>query len=160
MIWLFAAPVHKLQKLDADLASSTSRGIADSSAKGLKTHINKYVDFCQEYDLYLFSPEVLQFRRYLQHLTKTHNSPDSMRNYISGAKSLYLIMGHQPPEISDYLYRLTLRGITRDKGHTPKQAQPVTPQMLVELYHWVDLQEPVQLVSWTATLVGFYMFFA
>ena len=96
-------------------------------------------------------------RRYLQYLTRTHNSIQSMKGYVSGARTLFELAGFEPPPW-DYLYQLTVRGITRDKGHVVKRAQPVTPKLLIDVYPYVKTEDELQLVAWVGTLLGFYMF--
>ena len=150
--------VAMLQDLDDRLAKSTAQGWAKGSGKGLKTHIQKYVEFCKLYKLYLFNCDGLQIRRYLEHLTETHSSIDSMKNYISGVRTLLELMGYKPPPWTDYLYRLTVRGITREKGHVVKQAAPLTPFILVEISKLLNPKDVRQLVAWNVTLLGFYTF--
>ena len=150
--------MERLAALDRRLARSTSHGFAGRTAKNIKTQINKYVEFCQYYGLFIFETDGLQFRRYLEYLTNTHKSMDSMKNYISGARTLYEIMGFTPPHWSDYLYRLTAQGITRDLGHVVQRAFPVTSTLLVDIYAHVDPRKVEELVAWNVTLLGFYTF--
>ena len=82
----------------------------------------------------MFDNRPLHFRRYLEHLTETHNSIDSMKNYAGGARILFEIIRFDPPSPTDYLYKLTARGISRDKDHVVKRAQPITPKLLVDVY--------------------------
>ena len=154
----FAVLFSKLQELDKQLAASTSHGFAGTTARGLCSKIEKYVVFCKNYGLYLFNGEVLQVRRYLQYLTKTHNSIQSMKGYVAGAHTLFELVGFEPPPWDDYMYQLTVRGITRDKGHVVKRAQPVTPKLLVDIFPFVITAHELELVAWVVTLVGFYMF--
>ena len=148
--------VEGLQALDDKVAAATLKGLANTSTKSLRTHINAYVHFCQKYDLYMFETSPLHLRRYLLHLSETHKSVDSMKNYIAGVKNFYLLMGREPPDTSDYLYKLTVTGLTRIKGHVTKQAAPVTPQLLLDLFPYVQFTDPRELVAWVATVVNFY----
>ena len=157
--WSFVVnQLHRLAELDRRLPRSTANAFAANSGRGLRTHINKYVQFCKQYGLYLFNNQVLQFRRYLEHLRLTHKSVDSMKNYVGGARTLFEIMGFKPPSWADHLYKLTARGITRELGHVVKRAQPVTPRLLIDVSKHVDLRHQIQLVAWNATLLGFYTF--
>ena len=151
----FVVLMLKLAELDKGLAKSTAHGFAKTTGRSLRTYINSYVSFCQDYGLYLFNGEVLQARRYLQHLSRTHKSIQSMKNYVGGARSLFEIMGFQPPPWEDYLYQLTVQGITRQKNHVVKKALPITPQLLVDIYPYVNTQQVFELVVWTGTLLGF-----
>ena len=137
----------------------TLLGVGYSSSRGLRTHINAYVEFCTIYSLYIFNSSVLQIRRFVGHLSKSLQSPDSMKCYVSGVRNLFLLIGREPPDISDYIYGLTMKGITRFKGHMVKRALPVTPELLVHVFAQVDFTDNRQLVAWVALLVGFYTFF-
>ena len=149
----------RLQELDQLVATHTLKGLGDGTSHGLKTHVNTYVTFCTMFGLYLFTNTVDHFRRFVSHLTKTHSSIDSIKNYVSGAKNLFMIMGFQPPHIAGYIYNLTVKGITRVKDHVVKRALPVTPELLADLFPHVDLTDTKQVVVWVALLVGFYSFF-
>ena len=151
--------VERLRTLDDRVAFATLKGLANTSTQSLRTHINAYVQFCQKYDLYMFDTAPLHFRRYLIHLSETHKSVDSMKNYIAGAKNFYLLLGKEPPDTSDYLYKLTVTGLTRLKGHVTKRAAPVTPQLLLDLFPYVNFVDKRQLVAWVATVVNFYTLF-
>ena len=119
-------------------------------------HINSYVNFCTHYYYDVFPVDSLQARRYLQYLSYFHKTVDSSKGYVSGMRSLHEIFRFEPPE-GDYLYHLTVNGIRRDKAHVVKQAAPLTPEILVGMYGRVDFRCGVQVATWTALLIGFYL---
>ena len=123
---------RKLQELDEQLAVSTSHGFASGTGRGLRSRIEKYVKFCKDFGLYLFNGDALQACRYLQYLTRTHKSIQSMKNYVSGARALFELAGFGPPPWLDYMYQLTVRGISRDSDQVVKWAQPVSPVILAD----------------------------
>ena len=129
------------------------------SVKAFKTHINAYVKFCQKYKLLMFNSSVMQLRRYALELTDTHDSVDSIKNYVGGVRKLFALMNFPEPDIGDYVYGLTIKGITRDKGHVVRRAHPVTPDLLVSMYGKVNTQDIRHIVAWVAVLLGFYAFF-
>ena len=98
-------------------------------------------------------------RRYLLYLSETHQSVESMKNYISGVKNFFHLMGKEPPDTGDYLYKLTVTGLTRIKAHVVKRAEPVTPGLLLDLHAQVDFNSKKELVAWVATMVNFYTLF-
>ena len=49
-------------------------------------------------------------------------------------------------------------GLKRVMDHTIKQAAPITPQLLLKLSKVVNYKDKVELIAWTTTLLGFYMF--
>ena len=42
--------------------------------------------------------------------------------------------------------------------HTVKQAEPITPPILVRMSKVVNYKDKIETISWAATLMGFYMF--
>ena len=148
-----------LAQLDRQVAYSTMHGLAPSSTKNFKTHINTYVRFCQLYRLPMFPADTFQMRRYLQYLAGFHESVDSSKAYISGVRSLHMLLDVEAPDISHYLYGLTAQGIRRLKGHMVKQAAPFTPDIIAGIYHLVDFSQPKQVASYIAILLGFLTLF-
>ena len=141
------------------MAAHTLHGITGASAKGFKTHVNAYVRYITIHDLSMFDSRVCHFQCYAAHLEDTHNSVDSIKNYVHGAVKLYTIMGFKVPDVTDYMYSLTIKGITRFKDHVVKRAQPLYPDMLASMQGFVNLTDLQQVVAWVAILLGFFMFF-
>ena len=42
--------------------------------------------------------------------------------------------------------------------HEVKQAEPITPEILLRMGRMVDYRDPIDKVAWVGTLLGFYMF--
>ena len=51
-----------------------------------------------------------------------------------------------------------LTGLKRTMLHAVKQAAPITPQLLVKMSKVVNYKDRIEVIAWTATLLGFYMF--
>ena len=150
---------ERLKRLDEEMEQKTLKGLAGGSYKNFRVHVNAYVQFCILFGLAVFDSGVLQFRRFTTHLQRTHKSVESVKQYVSGAKKLFLLFKMPPPDISDYMYSLTLKGILREKGHIIKRASPVNPHLLASMFEFVDVNDITQMVTWVALLLGFYMFF-
>ena len=54
--------------------------------------------------------------------------------------------------------RMFINGLKRIMPHTLKQAEPITPELLLRLSKVVNYKDQVELVAWTGLLLGFYMF--
>ena len=52
---------------------------------------------------------------------------DSVRNYISGIRTLHLVTGVKLPDLNDYEFKLTFTGLAKQMKVPVKQAQPITP---------------------------------
>ena len=49
-------------------------------------------------------------------------------------------------------------GLKATMPHAVKQAEPVTPEILVTLSRVVNYTDTVEVIAWTGLLLGFYMF--
>ena len=54
--------------------------------------------------------------------------------------------------------KMFITGLKRIMTHEVKQAEPVTPELLLKLSKVVNYRDKVEIVAWTALLLGFYMF--
>ena len=85
--------VYMLHQLDVVVAQHTLHGLAVSTTRNLKTHVNAYVSFCSKYGLAMFRADSLQMQRYIAHLGESHESVDSMKDYMSGVRTLHFLLG-------------------------------------------------------------------
>lgn len=95
---------------------------------------------------------------YIQYLSRSLKSPQSIRNYISGIKTLHLLLNLPFPDLKDLSVRLTLLGIDKSLSHIPQPAQPMTVEILLKLYHILDLSVEQNLVLWGLFLFSFFTF--
>ena len=118
-----------------------------------------HVHFCLVYKLDLFPASSLQICRYLQFLSYQHASVDSSLNYVSGVRTLHLLLGFDLPNPHDYLFQLMAKGICRDKGHIVKQVAAISPEMLASISNLVNVKDTKQLACWISILLGFCTLF-
>ena len=72
-------------------------------------------------------------------LGRSFKSVESIRNYISSVKTMHLMLDVKFPEENLFQVDLVFRGIARIKQHTPNRALPMTPQILTEMYPFLDM---------------------
>ena len=63
-------------------------------------------------------------------LSRSFKSVQSVRNYLSGVKTLPAILDIDFPKDNIFQLNLLLRGISREKQHIPRQDVPITPVIL------------------------------
>jgi len=51
-------------------------------------------------------------------------------NYLSGVRTVHLLLGFDLDKLNAFLIIFSLRGMMRLKGHTVKKAESVTPALL------------------------------
>ena len=68
------------------------------------------------------------------------------------------LIGLEVPDVKDKQMQLFSTALKRVMQHTVKQAQPITPQILMRMSKVVKYSDKVEVIAWTAVLMGFYMF--
>lgn len=106
-----------------------------------------------------FPASDLQIRRYAQHLAATLKSAATIDNYISGVRTFHMILDQLPPPkpSESFMLNQTLRGIRVLLARPVRQAAPLTPELLVNMFRFVNVKSQQQLVAWVAILLGFHM---
>ena len=92
---------------------------------------NNYLTFCLYFQFQPIpaSPHVISlYCQYCRTLT-----PQSIRNYISGVRSLHFLAGYDFPLLQSFEMRVTLKGIARFAKHTPIRAPPITLELLLKV---------------------------
>ena len=94
---------------------------------------------------------------YAQFLTRSFRSVESVKNYLSGVKLLHTMTDTPCPYFGSHELRMALRGMARMKPHCPKQAAPITPQILAAILNTLDLQDNVEhIVMWALFVTAFF----
>lgn len=95
---------------------------------------------------------------YVQFLARSLTAFTSIQNYVSGVRSLHLRLGlHFPSNPTErFLLDNVLRGVHRSHVYIPKQASPITPQILRAMFAHLDITKPVDAVFWALFLLAFF----
>ena len=82
--------------------------------------------------------------------------PSTVRNYLSGVKTLHILHGFPYPHSEDFLLKLELRGISCLDPHVPLRATPVTPKVLLAFRRHMDFTSSLHLSVWACSLFLFF----
>ena len=82
---------------------------------------------------------------------------DSIRNYISGIKTLHHILEVEFPSEDSHPLKLMLKGLARCKPHLPHRALPITPQILLDMHQFLDVLAPAGATFWYVFLFMFFL---
>ena len=74
---------------------------------------------------------------------------DHVQHILSSVKFLHQFTGHEYPG-DTFAFKVLLRGLKRKLAKSPKQALPITPEMLILMYQHVDIEKPCELAHWTS----------
>ena len=83
----------------------------------------------------------------------------AIRNYVLGVCKINVLAGLTPPDLKQIEAQITFMGLNKTKKHRPRQAQPITPDILLDLVIYLDLTERKDLVFWGILVIGFFTFF-
>ena len=141
------------------MKASINKGYQPGSTRNLKSYINRYLDFCIEFELHPLPAKGQTVRRFAQYLADqpTISAIDTVNNYMWGLCTFHKILGLPVPDTSEFITKLMLRGLKLQLARPIKQAQPITPQILYKMFEHIDITSDEQITAWTAMLYGFHM---
>jgi hypothetical protein len=82
---------------------------------------------------------------------------DSIRNYISGVKTLHLLLSYNIDHINSYLLNLSLRGFNRLHPRSVNRAEPITLHILRSIHAFSDFSDQDNIVYWCLFLFAFFL---
>ena len=144
--------------IDLMVAHTKGSGITKGTKTNLHTQLQAYRRFCDRYSLKYFPADNKQICRFGQYLSLTFESPDAVTNYLSGVRTCHHVLGMQPPDAKEKQMQWFIQGLKRLMDHLVKQAEPITPELLVRISKVVNYTNQVDMVAWVAVLIGFTMF--
>ena len=145
-------------KLDLAVAHTKGQSVKESTKRNLLCQLNAYEKFCDRYLLEYFPCDNRQLCRFGQYLSSTFDSPEAVGNYLSGVHTCLALMGLEVPDVNDRQMKMFTMGLKRIMPHAVKQAEPVTPELLLRISKVINYKDQVEMVAWTRLLLGFYMF--
>ena len=130
---------------------------SDCTAKNLNVQLKSYFSFCKFYGLTVIPTTVETLCLYGQFLGRSFKSVDSIRNYISGIKTLHHILEVEFPSEHSHPLKLMFKGLARCKPHLPHRALPITPQILLDMHQFLDVLAPAGATFWCVFLFMFFL---
>ena len=69
---------------------------------------------------------------------------------------MHMLLGYSTDSINDFMINLGLRGIARLQLHCVKQAEAITPAILLSIYSVLDMSDKHDVVYWCLFLFAFF----
>ena len=79
----------------------------------------------------------------------------TLKNIFSSIKFLHRANNEEYPE-DDWQLESTLKALKRELSGAPLQTLPITPEILLKMYAFIDTSQPKDLASWSSFLTSFY----
>lgn len=127
------------------------------TSRNLKVQWRSYFLFCKFYGLKAIPATVENLCLFGQFLGRSFKSVESVKNYISGVKTLHQVLDVKFPSENMYQLTLVLRGMARSCPHLPQKALPMTPQILQDMYKFLDVTKSVDATYWCVFLFMFFL---
>ncbi|XP_060578252.1 uncharacterized protein LOC132735327 [Ruditapes philippinarum] len=143
--------------LKHDLMLSNKQAYAEGTWKNLKIQWEAFLLFCTYFHLVSLPVSTETLQLYAQFLSRSMKSVDSIRNYISGVKTMHLLLGASVEHINNFLLNLSLKGISKQKLYLHKQATPITPEILLSIFKCLDFTQVDNVVFWCLFLFAFFL---
>lgn len=147
-----------LKLLGHQLRQSQRAAFADGTRQNINCKLRAFLLFCNAFRLRAFPASVETVCLFAQFLSRTFKNVVSIKSYISGVKLVHLIAGLEFPHLSALELKLAFRGIARLNPFIPRQALPITPQILLKMLSVMDVSSQLHATLWCAFLLAFFLF--
>ena len=128
----------ELIALNKEVKRTMKFAYAERTFRNLRMQWESFLLFCYKFKLNPFPVDVKTLSLYAQFLSRSFESVQSIRNYLSAIKTLHCLLDLKYPETNLMPLNMLLRGVARSKQHVPKKAAPITPQILKEMFCFLD----------------------
>ena len=153
----FTEPPETRQELEQDLFKTQTAAYAKGTLRNLLCQWRSFSRFCNKYKVHQWPVTEHTMCLYAQYLAYTFHSAKSVRNYLNGIKTLHVLARvTPPPDLKNVEIRLTMAGLTRKMARPVKQAQPLTPEIMIDILTFLDLNKRNDLVFWGILVIGFF----
>ena len=95
-------------------------------AKNLRIQWKSFLLYCFCFQLCFLPADTETLCLYSQFLSRSFKSTSAIKNYISGVKTMHLLLGYTIEKINSFLINLSLKGIARLNPYCVKQARAIT----------------------------------
>ena len=143
--------------LEADVRRSMLAAWAPGTLRNMQTQFDLFVKFCDLYDFQSMPASYPTLCAFAQFLSRSFKAPGSIKNYLVGVKWFHVLAGMETSQFDHVSLKLVLKGISRLRKHLPKQALPLTPEILQEIFAKLDHTRVDDVSLWTLLIFGFFL---
>lgn len=119
------------------LRDTYATSFAPGTVQNRTVQAKTFVAFMISYDFSIFNPEVIDLLMYIQLLMNSLRSPQSVKNYVSGARTFVCERGGNLSAFNSYMVIKMLKGHTKRSTHIPRPSPPVSVPVLVRACSWL-----------------------
>lgn len=146
-----------LRSLKKDVKQTMKAAFAERTTRNLRVQWKAYFLFCEFYGLKAVPTTSDVLCLFAQFLCRSMKSVESVKSYILGVRTMHYILDIEfPPEKLVHL-SLLLKGLARRNPHLPNRALPMTPQILLDIFQFMDISKSLDATIWCAFLFAFFL---
>jgi len=145
-----------LLRLKKDLRHTTLSAFAHGTSSNLQTQFRAFLLFTTFFDLQPLPASLETVTLYAQFLSRSM-VPSAIKNYISGAKMLHILLGYEYTHSNNALLAIVYKGIARNHPYVPRKAVPITDEILVSVAKVVSSKSPHETAVFAVALFSFFL---
>lgn len=130
---------------------------APSTLDNIMSQQELYLHFCNTFRLQPLPSTYSTLCMYAQFLSRDFKAPATVFNHLNGVKWLHFFHGYDVDNFDHYTLRIFKKGLARVKQYQPRQALPITPDILLDISSLVDWKCQQDVVYFTLFLFGFFL---
>ena len=123
---------------------------AAGSRRNVVSHLRQFSYFCVAFNQPFLPATRYGLLGFIELMSRTCGY-DHLQHVLASIKFLHDFKGLHY-EGDSFEFTVLLKGMQRKLSRSVKQALPITPEILLLMYEFVDLNDPDQLAHWTAFL--------
>ena len=145
-----------LEILQKEVRNSVKAVFAEGTFKNLRGQWRAYFLFYDFYGLKPIPTSTETLCLYGQFLGRSFRSVESVKNYISGVKTLQYMLDITFPLENRVQLDLMLKGMARKSSHMPNRVLPITPQILNDMLNYLNLENAEDATIWCCMVFMFF----
>ena len=132
--------VEARQKLEQDLRATQASAYAAGTLRILACQWQAFRCFALKFRMFAWPVPEHTLCLFAQYLAYTFHSAAAVRNYLSRIVKIHVLL-RATPSLMDIEVKLTLQGLNKTMLSPMKQAQPMMPEILLDLVLYLDLSK-------------------
>jgi hypothetical protein len=148
----------QLQTLHQQVRQSRAAALAQGTKNNLWTQIRAFISFCIYFHLQPIPVSYVNLSLYIACLSNSFKSPSTVMNYVCGVKTAHDMLDAQFPSLKCYLFRMQMKGLTKQMAHAPKRAGILTPDVLIKIRSKLRMHMSFHACIWSLFCIAFFSF--
>ena len=140
-----------------DVRLSTKAAYAIGTRKNLVVQWRAFLLFCTYFDLCFIPASLNTICCYIQFLSRSFKSVDSIKNYVQGVKVMHSLLDYPFPHLDSFKLKLLVKGLYKIKQHFPRQALAITPELLLDMSRFFNFDKSSDCAYWCLFLFVFFL---